>query len=128
MVPFDDDVQEKLDKSEVRGIAGGRLLKIEPYEELSDNGKLTAEALGFLKGISEITVENADDGLMYYMEGIYVDDDSVTVEIIDSDDNIYDKILHGYLISGSEQTSDLIHDKRHKPCQTRRVEKRKGGP
>ena len=88
-VPFDDDVQEKLDKSEVRGIAGGRLLKIEPYEELSDNGKLTAEALGFLKGISEITVENADDGLMYYMEGIYVDDDSVTVEIIDSDDNIY---------------------------------------
>ena len=46
----------------------------------------------------------------------------------DSDDNIYDKILHGYLISGSEQTSDLIHDKRHKPCQTRRVEKRKGGP
>ena len=34
-------------------------------------------------------VENADDGLMYYMEGIYVDDDSVTVEIIDSDDNIY---------------------------------------
>lgn len=88
-VPFDDDVQEKLDKSEVRGIAGGRLLKIEPYEELSDNGKLTAEALGFLKGISEITVENADDGLMYYMEGIYVDDDSVTVEVIDSDDNIY---------------------------------------
>ena len=88
-VPFDDDVQEKLDKSEVRGIAGGRLLKIEPYEELSDNGKLTAEALGFLKGISEIMVENADDGLMYYMEGIYVDDDSVTVEIIDSDDNIY---------------------------------------
>lgn len=99
-IPFSDEIQKQLNNSEVLGFRdNGSLRLAQNKQEILSDGVFVNNTSGnedmdeFLVGITNVYIQNDENDLTYYIEGLYPDSEKLKVKIMDSKNNCYEGTL-----------------------------------
>ena len=99
-IPFSEEIQKQLNNSEVLGFRDkGSLRLAQNKQEILSDGVFENNTSGnedmdeFLAGITNVYIQNDENDLTYYIEGLYPDSEQIKVKIMDSENNCYEGTL-----------------------------------